>query len=234
MAPPLFVWELDHGCCAGVALPDGGTAAGDAGEAVGALLAEERAAAASMAPARRRTWVGGRAAMRATANALGVTLPPIGSDDRGAPVLPHGFIGSISHKDELAVALLAREARDGVRVGVDVERDAPRRIDVSRKVLRDEELTAVAAMTGEARAREVLLRFSLKEAVYKALDPFVRRYVGFHEVAATPETDGRVAVRLELAKGEGPFHVDARWRRVEGLIVTTARVEAFRSGEARP
>lgn len=29
---------------------------------------------------------------------------------------------------------------------------------------------------------ELLLRFSLKESVYKAIHPFVRRYVSFHEV----------------------------------------------------
>lgn len=38
---------------------------------------------------------------------------------------------------------------------------------------------------------EVLLRFSLKEGLYKAIHPFVRRYVGFLEVrpGQTPLAD---------------------------------------------
>lgn len=220
---PLFERGLDHGLCVAVRLPV------DEGDESAGLAPEERAHALGLPPARRRTWAGGRAAMRLAAGRLGVELGPVMTDDRGAPALPAGvgLVGSISHKEDVAVALLAAAEANGARVGVDVEREAPRKVDVSRKVLREEELVELAAMPEADRGREVLLRFSLKEAVYKAIDPFVRRYVGFGEVVVRPAADGRAGVTLALAAGEGPFVVEARWQRVGDLLVTTAK--AWRS-----
>jgi enterobactin synthetase component D len=215
MGTALREWRLAHGLSVGVALPV---------EDAGCLLPEELAHAATLGEVRRRSWVGGRVAMRLTLTRLGLAAPPITSDDRGAPVLPAGMVGSISHKEDLAVALVAAGDRDGAKIGVDVEKDEPRRLDISRKVLRDEELAELARMPEHARGSEVLLRFSAKEALYKALDPFVRRYVGFREVAITPLAGGTSRVAWDLTEGEGPFHADVRWMREGDLILTTARV----------
>ena len=89
-------------------------------------------------------------------------------------------------------------------------------------------LAAIAGLEGDERQRAILLRFSAKEAIYKALDPFVRRYVDFKEVALTPRSDGGADVTMHLREGEGPFVVEAQWRRFDGIVLTTARVE--RSG----
>jgi enterobactin synthetase component D len=213
MGQPLFEWSLDHGLCVGVALPVEGD---------GTLLPQERAFAANLGEVRRRTWVGGRVAMRLALDRIGLNAPPILSDDRGAPLLPSGIAGSISHKDDLAIALVAPEG--SARIGVDVEKDTPRQLDISRKVLRDEELVELAKLPEAARGGEVLLRFSAKEALYKALDPFVKRYVAFHEVAVTPLPSGTAEVSMALARGEGPFRAEVRWTRERDRIVTTARV----------
>jgi 4'-phosphopantetheinyl transferase EntD len=85
-------------------------------------------------------------------------------------------------------------------------------------------LAEIAHLDVSDRAREVLLRFSAKEAIYKALDPFVRRYVGFGEVAVSPLPDGSARVTPDLRDGEGPFVIEVRWRRFEGVVLTTARV----------
>jgi 4'-phosphopantetheinyl transferase EntD len=160
--------------------------------------------------------------MREALARIGKTAPPILADERGAPRLPPGMAGSISHKEHVAVALVAIEQRG--KVGVDVEVDRPRAHDIAAKVLRPEELAELARMDTEERARAVLLRFSAKEAVYKALDPYVKRYVGFLEIAVVLAGDGTGEVRPHLANGEGPFVFEVRWMKREGLIVTTARV----------
>ena len=144
------------------------------------------------------------------------------SDDRGAPVLPTGIAGSITHKEGLAAALVARELV--ARVGVDVELDAQRSLDIASRVLTPGELAEIAHLDATERAREVLLRFSAKEAIYKALDPFVRRYVAFGEVAVSPLADGCARVTSHLRDDEGPFDIEVRWRRFEGIVLTTARV----------
>ena len=74
----------------------------------------------------------------------------------------------------------------------------------------------------EARWRAVVMRFSIKESMYKAVDPFVQRYVGFHE--AEVELGPPPRAHFQLARGEGPFAVEATWTETGGLFVTTARV----------
>jgi enterobactin synthetase component D len=216
-----FDLELAHGRCVGVRLPDAPGVVEALADA--ALLPEERAFAATLGAVRRRTWLGGRIALRQALAREGIDAPPVLADGRGAPALPPGVAGSISHKEDLAVALVAREAR--AKLGVDVERDVPGKLDISKKVLTDEELTEVAKLASAERAREVLLRFSAKEAIYKALDPFVQRYVAFREVALTPRADGTAVVTPRLPAAEGRFAIDVSWMRRDGTIVTTARVE---------
>ncbi len=214
----LFELVLAHGLVVGLAIPD----ADDPASLTALLHAGEIEAMASWAAPRRRTWIAGRAALRTAIVRSGLEAPAIGSDDRGAPLLPPGIVGSVSHKERVAVALVAQaDPGDGARIGVDVELDVPLRIDIARKVLTEDEQREIAALPDAERLAEVRLRFSAKEAIYKALDPFVRRYVGFQEVSVTPTPDGLSTVQMHLT--EGPFDVDVRWLRRDGLVLTTAR-----------
>ncbi len=155
-------------------------------------------------------------------------LAPIGTTPRGGPLLPAGWTGSISHKDTIAVGLASPSKSH--TVGVDVEVDRPLVHDIARLILTARELEEIAPLAPEPRAREVLLRFSAKESIYKALDPYVGRYVGFAEAEVTPLADGTAKVALLLrddedpSKREGPFEVDVRWFRRDGLILTSARI----------
>jgi len=73
----------------------------------------------------------------------------------------------------------------------------------------------LAALTGGGRG--VTLRFAIKEAIYKAIDPYVRRYVGFTEVELELAGDA-VAVTTAL-----PFAIEATWREHAGHWLATAR-----------
>jgi 4'-phosphopantetheinyl transferase EntD len=220
-----FDLQLDHGRCVGVRIP-GSDAALD-GLIASHLAPGEQARAAGLPRPRRRTWAGGRAAMHEALARLGHPRADVGTDDRGAPVLPSGILGSITHKEALAAALVTDATAGGrdARVGVDLELDVVRSQDIASRVLTAGELEAIAPLDATERAREVLLRFSAKEAVYKALDPYVRRYVGFLEVEVSPREDGTAVVRPLLPDGEGPFAFEVRWRRFDGIVLTTARVE---------
>lgn len=200
-----------------------------------------------LAVERRRTWVGGRIALRRAFAHAGVPLPdePLLATPRGAPALPAQVLGSVSHKDTLAVALLAKAQGEAsappAAVGVDVEEDAPRPRDVARLVLTAEELAALPS-DPVARQAHVLVAFSVKEALYKALDRFVGRYVSFHEATVMleeggvggrgaplgTEEGGAVGLRLALRGGEGPFRCEGAWWRREGHVLTTVRVEKLR------
>jgi 4'-phosphopantetheinyl transferase EntD len=221
-----FDLALEHGRCVGVRIP------ADPDEllalAASTLPPDERAAALELAALRRRSWIGGRVALREALARAGLEAPAVLRDDRGAPMFPAHVVGSVTHKAEVAAALVAPAPPTGARVGVDLEVEGPRGTDISSKVLTDDELAEIANLEGDERAREVLLRFSLKESIYKAIDPFVRRYVGFREVTARPRAGGGVDVTAGLRAGEGPFAIDATWRRLDGLVVTTARAAILR------
>ncbi len=145
-------------------------------------------------------------------------------DARGAPVLPAGFVGSISHKTRLAIALVARA--DGWTRGVDLEAvmPAPRAVDLTGRIMTPAERQNLLQLPESERAAAVLWGFCAKEAIYKALDPFVHRYVGFHEVQVARLSDGTGDAMLQLPDAEGPFDVDLRWMVHDGWNITSARV----------
>jgi phosphopantetheine--protein transferase-like protein len=226
-----LILRVAHGTAAAVAIDDPaeprpvalpGHAAIALDDALAALHAEERARARHLAPLRRRDWVAGRLALRAALDAAGLACDaPVLADDRGAPVLPAGVRGSISHKRGVAVAIAAAGI-DDERIGVDVEQLAAPRVDIGARILTEAERAALAAEPDDARGLAVTLRFAIKEAIYKAVDPFVRRYVGFREVAVWPDDGGGARVEVE-PDAALPLAIEAAWTRVGALVVCTAR-----------
>ena len=219
-----FVLDLPFGTCVGVSLPADGPF-----ELPDGLHPAEVAFGRALPEARRAGWVGGRVALRAALAAVGVEAPEaMLSSPRGAPLLPSGAVGSVSHKRTVAVALCARAASPRATIGIDVEDLRPLRTDIASRVLTSDEL-AILPADGPARDAAVLLAFSAKEAIYKALDPWVHRFVGFQEASVARAADGTLAARLALAGGEGPFSVELHQARVENeerLILMAARLRA--------
>ena len=161
----------------------------------------------------------GRIALRAALADLDCAATDIPADDRGAPIVPAGFVGSISHKVGRAVALAARA--DGSRVGIDLERAIAPRLPIERRVLTARERAAIAG----ADRRIVVLYFAIKEAIYKAVDPFVRRFVGFAEVELDVVRDGACTVHVVDA-ARLPVAIDAWWCERDGHWLATARATA--------
>ncbi len=169
-------------------------------------------------------FVGGRIALRRACEQLGVRPAQILPDERGAPQVPRGLVGSISHKRDIAIGMVG-SAGEGA-LGVDLEDYGPPRMTIEPAILRASEREALAELPEDRRWTELLLRFSIKESIYKALDPYVHRYVGFHEAEVTPDLNGGAAVRLHLEKGEGPFTVRAHYQWLHGRLLTSARIRA--------
>ncbi len=228
-----FVRTLPFGACVGIALPDGpnqpgGDRGDDPFELPAALHPDEAAFARTLSPVRRAGWVGGRVALRAALQAVGVeATAPLLATPRGAPLLPAGAVGSVSHKSDLAVALAARAATPPeATLGIDVEVVRPFKHDIARHVLTAGERAALPP-EGPARDREVLRLFSAKEAIYKALDPWVRRFVSFQEAAIAYASAG-LAATVTLAQGEGPFAVELHDASDDRILLLAARATPIR------
>jgi 4'-phosphopantetheinyl transferase EntD len=187
------------------------------------LLPEERAYAHGLEASRRVTWVGGRVALRAALAELGLTAAPLLTTPRGAPVLPAGVAASVAHKRSIAVALAA-PAPDDVTLGVDVEIERAPRFDISARVLSEAERRGLGldALPPAARALVVLAAFAAKEAIYKALDPWLRRYVSFLEVELAV---GARTARFTPRAGEPSFDIELHAEPLPGHVLMTARVQ---------
>jgi phosphopantetheine--protein transferase-like protein len=221
----MFQREFPAGTCVAVSLPEGPDFATPPG-----LHPDETAFVHASPAARRLTFIGGRVALRAAMAAVGAgageAATPLLSTPRGAPAMPSGFVGSVSHKRELAVAIAARSAPTPLTtIGIDVEIARPPRTDIAPRVLTAGERAALAGLDAAARDAAVLLRFAAKEAIYKALDHWVQRMVSFQEVEIVAGPDGGLRATLSLARGEGPFAVELHDASGDGLVLVAASVQ---------
>eukprot|EP00593_Proboscia_inermis_P006760 CAMPEP_0171303282 /NCGR_PEP_ID=MMETSP0816-20121228/12811_1 /TAXON_ID=420281 /ORGANISM="Proboscia inermis, Strain CCAP1064/1" /LENGTH=361 /DNA_ID=CAMNT_0011782433 /DNA_START=33 /DNA_END=1118 /DNA_ORIENTATION=- len=181
-------------------------------------------------------------------------LPPIVSrsdgailkDSHGRPKVPHGFLGSISHKKNIGVALVTNSAVENEDsnsvlsaappsrgIGVDIEQRFSNSRGIAKRILTPCELGTLGKLDGVSAEEEVLLRFSLKEAVYKAMHPLINQFVGFQEAEITPHNNGTATVYLNLTSGAHTELLDensitAHWRKVV-LVDTVNNVEQERA-----
>ena len=205
----------------------------DAAVAAGSLHSAEAGYARALPIARRATFVAGREALRSALRQLpdadsGVPEAPILRTPRGAPLLPSGVTGSVTHKSTLALATVAPRVASLQHVGLDLERRPAERDlasrSVARKILTAREYDYVQHWGEDTLAgrEQVLLHFALKEAVYKAIDPFVERYVRFTEVELD-FADGRAHVTLHLPESSvADVRIEAGWQFEESWIVAWA------------
>jgi 4'-phosphopantetheinyl transferase EntD len=195
--------ETPHGRCAVITLSDE-----ELDGALAALPEAERDAADRLSGVRRRELIAGRTAIHAL---LGGAHPVL-ANERGAPVVPAGLTGSISHKRAHAAAIVA--AADHGHVGIDLEGTAPTKLDISRRIL--------TANEPRVHGAELLRVFAIKEAIYKAIDPIVRRYVGFQEVELVIGEGGEVRVTV-VDEVRLPVSIEAWWTIVDDHWLATAR-----------
>jgi len=119
---------------------------------------------------------------------------------------------------------MVAQASNGT-LGVDLEEYLPERTSIAKRVLTDAEQVSLRTLPAEQQWIGVLLRFSIKESVYKALDPYVARYVGFEEAEVVPNLQGSANVELRLKNHEGPFRVDARYCWLASRLLTSVRIQ---------
>lgn len=148
-----------------------------------------------VAPKRRNEFLAGRyCASRALVMAGYTSLIWPARNDDGLPIWPPGWIGSISHTTDGAIAAVARSESCHV-LGVDMERlIAPAHFDEIRTlVVQPGELELLVDLSP---AQALTLLFSAKEALYKALYPQVRQFFDFSAARAIQWHDRNLSLLL--------------------------------------
>ncbi|CAN0122944.1 unnamed protein product, partial [Discosporangium mesarthrocarpum] len=170
---------LPVGRCVGVSLPEDLTP--EVMEVAGMeLLPEELSFCECLPKTSQIGFIGGRVAIRRALKQDSGRVGAILRNPAGAPLLPVDIKASISHKRNLAVAIVQTNCVG--EIGVDIERPAVHRHpNLQRRVLTEPERSGLGSVPGLPWEEEVLLRFSFKEAFFKAAHPILARRIGFKE-----------------------------------------------------
>lgn len=143
----LFDLELPEGRCVGLQLNDDLNPSGLDALSPESISSAEHWIHACLHPAEvaygtsqpsdvaRTTFYLGRLAMRQLVD----TQDSILKDSQGRPMLPMGYIGSISHKKNMGVALISKTVDAYSGVGVDIERSFSSRKSIANRVLTERE-----------------------------------------------------------------------------------------------
>jgi 4'-phosphopantetheinyl transferase EntD len=173
------------------------------------LHPEEEKYVASAARKRRRDFAAGRACAHAALAQIGCDQGPILRADDGAPCWPAGLVGSITHTEGYAAALVAHAA-DFTGLGVDAERLGGVTQNLWPRLFGAAERDELARQADPDRAATLI--FSAKEACHKASG---ERMLRFHDLQVALG-DGRFRARRGAQTFEGRFAVE------EGLVLTAA------------
>ena len=126
-------------------------------------------------PKRRMEFAAGRHAARVALKTLGHSSISVGKGENGQPIWPNNTIGSITHTEDLAIAVAATN-EDFTGIGIDLELVQRFRPDIADAVLTAGELSRVEEQN------ELAAHFSAKEATYKAIFGSLRKVIGFQDV----------------------------------------------------
>jgi len=167
---------------------------------------------------RNSFWLG-RLALR---RALNFPDYPVLKDKYGRPEMKEDLFGSISHKQDKGVAMVSPPKTNIENlvlagVGVDLEMTSrPGKPSLSKRILTPKERESLGKLPGITIDEEVYLRFSLKEAIYKAAHPLLCQYVSFQEAEVTPYEDGTASCTwlLDNNADERIRELTAHWKKL--------------------
>ncbi|WP_332847614.1 4'-phosphopantetheinyl transferase family protein [Pseudomonas lactucae] len=147
---------------------------------------------------RQAEFLAGRVCARAALQQLDHLdcIPAIGEDR--APVWPLHISGSITHSTGHAAAIVGHKAQ-WRGLGMDLENvlTLERAERLAGEILTADELLRMACVPREQIARLVTLTFSVKESLFKALYPIVRKRFYFEHAEVLEWSDtGHVRLRL--------------------------------------
>lgn len=180
---------------------------------------------------RQAEYLAGRfCAREGLRRATGQPVVPALGDDR-APVWPTGCVGSITHTQGWAAAIIGQQ-QDYAGLGLDAEiiMSEERALPLCRQILTTSEQTRFRSELANQAGHFITLVFCLKETLFKALYPLVQKRFYFeHAEVLSWAPDGAARLRLLTHLSEQwPVNTELEARfvqehdRLVSLIVITA------------
>ncbi|WP_319825119.1 4'-phosphopantetheinyl transferase family protein [Thalassovita sp.] len=162
----------------------------------GTLFAEEEPAVLRAVPKRWREFIAGRVAARQALGNIGGPAPALPAGADRLPVWPDGFTGSISHCEDLCLAVASGHVR---ALGLDVEPATDLPAELWPEILLPPELSDVTGASNPGVTAKLV--FCAKEAAYKAQYPLTRVIYGFHDMRLTLLDDHQFTAEFRIPVG---------------------------------
>jgi 4'-phosphopantetheinyl transferase EntD len=164
------------------------------------LFDDERALAASLSGSRRDAFTTGRWLTQQLQQQVVGRASAVSRGADRAPVWPAGCLGSITHTQTLVAAAVIEESTASA-IGIDLEQRKRVGEHLFPRVLTPAERDRMTALADDARRNCATLIFSAKESVYKALNPILKRYIGFQEVEVMLDAGAFAALNAPVLSG---------------------------------
>ncbi|MDP5305995.1 4'-phosphopantetheinyl transferase family protein [Paracoccus spongiarum] len=185
----------------------------------GELWPGEAEAVAGAVDHRRAEFAAGRHAARCAMAAAGLSGAAIPAAPDRAPVWPEGVVGSITHAEDVALAVAAPDTLVA-GLGLDVEPDAPLPRDVLSEICDGGECAWLAGQTEPLRWARLI--FCAKEAAFKCQYPASCALFGFDAMSVRVDPAAG-ALEAVFNRAYAPFPAGARlqgrFARTGGLVV---------------
>ena len=178
-------------------------------------------------PARRNEFAAGRAAARIAMQDAGLPARAVPVQANRAPDWPPGLAGSITHTDQLCLAVVSNSVRS---LGLDAEQLHRLDEDIIPIICSEKEISRHSDI---ALPRLGLMIFAAKEAAYKAQFPLTGQLFGFEVLDVTFDVAGG-RFDATFLQPIGPFAIGeslpGRFAEVAGHLVTGVAI-GQRDGE---
>ncbi|PCH94404.1 MAG: hypothetical protein COB84_07625 [Rhodobacteraceae bacterium] len=141
-----------------------------------------------MAAPRQTEFLRGRHCAKTALIQAGASDHHVRAHEDRSPIWPQGFIGSISHTKEIAIAVAA-SASNLKSIGIDIERRKRVTDKLAQEICIASELDWLSGFSTDQSHDLATLIFSAKETIYKCLYPSVQHVFGFSAVTILPDLD---------------------------------------------
>lgn len=143
-------------------------------------LEESQLAGRCLSEQRRKEFALGRWCARRAMAALSRGQEPLLTGPSRAPIWPQGLIGSITHCEEYCAAAVA-ETKDVAAIGIDAEPWRGFPLEIRTHVVTENEYSL--SKLGQCDAQSLAVFFSVKESVFKALNPVTDLFFDFLSIS---------------------------------------------------
>ncbi|WP_347305885.1 4'-phosphopantetheinyl transferase superfamily protein [Corynebacterium sp. SA-MJD20WY100] len=152
---------------------------------------------------------------------LGATGPVL-RGERGMPLFPDGFVGSITHTQGFRAAVAAPYS--SVRsIGIDAEPADALPEGVFDAIARASEVPQMSKLVAAGVTCPDRLLFCAKEATYKSWFPMTQRWLDFDQAEISLREDGTLISYILARPTPVPF-IEGRWVIRDGYVIVSTVV----------